>query len=310
MRRRRKQSRPRGTPNYAERASSWSSLYPFASHWMSFPEGRMHYVDEGEGPVLLFSHGNPTWSFYWRELIQAFRGKYRTIAVDHLGCGLSDRVSPKKYRYRLEDRIRNLTELVERLDLRQVTLIAHDWGGAIGMGTATRIPERFARFVLMNTAAFRMNFCPKRIAVGRSLIGRIAIQRFNAFARAATQMTMVHQERMTPEVRSAYLEPYNTWHNREAIWRFVRDIPRSAKDPSYRTLSEVEQGLPQFAKYPICLVWGMHDWCFTPAFLERFEKFYPEAESHRLDAGHYVVEDAFEQIEPILESFFERNPVF
>ena len=90
----------------------------------------------------------------------------------------------------------------------------------------------------------------------------------------------------------------------------VTPVPlRSVYDNS--DLSQnVEQGLPQFAKYPICLVWGMHDWCFTPAFLERFEQFYPEAESHRLDAGHYVVEDAFEQIEPILESFFEHNPVF
>ena len=112
-------------------------------------------------------HGNPTWSFYWRNLILALRERYRVVAVDHIGCGLSDKPAAGDYSYRLAQRVADLGELVEKLDLRQITLVAHDWGGAIGMGAAVAAPERFARFVLMNTAAFRMSHCPWSIRACR-----------------------------------------------------------------------------------------------------------------------------------------------
>ena len=125
-------------------AHDWRSLYPFQSHEVTLDGHRCHYLDEGSGPVLLMVHGNPTWSFYWRNLILALRDRFRIVAVDHIGCGLSDKPAADDYSYRLARRVADLGQLIEKLDLRQITLVAHDWGGAIGMGAAVAAPERFA----------------------------------------------------------------------------------------------------------------------------------------------------------------------
>lgn len=290
--------------------SDWQSLYPFQSHEITLRSGlRYHYLDEGRGPVLLMSHGNPTWSFYWRDLILALSGRYRVVAVDHIGCGLSEKPSAKQYSFRLDRRAADLNELIEKLDLREITLVAHDWGGAIGMGAAVAAPDRFSRFVLMNTAAFRMSTCPTAIRLCRIPgFGPLAVQGLNLFVRAALRSTVCKHERMTPAVKAAYKAPYDSWHNREAVLRFVLDIPMSPTHPTYTTLVKIEQGLAQFAQHPVCLIWGMEDWCFTPEFLDRFLGFFPRAEVHRLSgAGHYVVEDAHEQIAPIIEAFVGRQ---
>ncbi len=289
--------------------ADWRSLYPFASRVLQLGGHRYHYVDEGQGDVLLLVHGNPTWSFYWRELIRALSPKVRLIAVDHIGCGLSDK--PRDYPYRLAQHIDNLGQLVERLDLQDVTLLAHDWGGPIGLGAALERPERFARFVMFNSAAFRSTQIPWRIRLCRTpLLGRLAVQGLNGFARAALRMAVVDRKRMTRQVRAGLLAPYDTWHNRQAIYRFVEDIPLSPRHPSHATLLGIEQKLPRLAAHPWLFIWGMRDWCFTPHFLDRFLTFFPAAEVHRLaDAGHYVVEDAHERIVPIVDAFLQRHPL-
>jgi len=290
---------------------AWRSLYPFGSHRIDLDGLRYHYLDEGAGPTLLLVHGNPTWSFYWRELVLAFRGRCRVVVPDHIGCGLSDKPGRREYPYTLARRVADVGRLVEALDLKQITLLAHDWGGAIGMGAAMVAPERFARFVLMNTAAFRSRRCPLRIRVCRApLLGRLAVQGLNLFARAALRMAVCRRERITPAVRAGLLAPYDSWRHRTAIHRFVVDIPLRPRHPSYRTLAEIEAGLSRFDRHPICLIWGMRDWCFTPAFLDRFLEIFPKAEVHRLaEAGHYVVEDAHERIAPIVEEFLRNHPL-
>ncbi len=290
-------------------APIWRELYPFESHDAEVAGRRMHYLDEGTGPPLLMVHGNPTWSFYWRNLVTAFRERYRVIVPDHIGCGLSDKPKIGQYDFRLASRIADLTSLVEQLDLQDVTLLAHDWGGAIGMGTAVKIPTRFRRFVLFNTAAFAGGRCPLRIRVCRTpILGQVAVQGLNLFARAAIGMAVRRHERMTPQVRAGLLAPYDSWSNRTAVHRFVTDIPLARTHPSCGALREIEEGLGQFRKSPICLIWGMRDWCFTPKYLDRFLEFFPEATVHRFnDAGHYVIEDAHEEIVPMLEEFFMQT---
>jgi haloalkane dehalogenase len=263
----------------------------------------MHYLDEGNGQTLLLVHGNPTWSFHWRELIVALRGKLRLVAPDHIGCGLSDK--PQQYSYRLARHVDNLIEFIEKLNLADITLLAQDWGGAIGLGAAIARPDRFARFVLFNTAAFRSTWMPWRIGVCRTpLLGTLAVRGLNAFVRAALRMAVEKGDRLTPAVRAGIAAPYDTWSNRVAVDRFVKDIPMSPSHPSYETLKRIEEGLPRLADKPFQFIWGMRDWCFTPAFLDRFVYFFPQAEVHRLaDAGHWVVEDAHEQIASLVAGF-------
>ncbi len=289
-------------------APAWRELYPFESHYLSVGGHRLHYLDEGQGPTLLLVHGNPTWSFYFREMVLALRDRYRLVVPDHVGMGLSDKPALGQYSFRLAQRCDDLRALVEHLDLKDITLVAHDWGGAIGLGTAVDVPERFGRFVLMNTAAFRSDRIPWKINLCRiPLLGRFAVQGLNLFVRAATRLTMVHRERMTPAVRAGYLAPYDSWRNRLAVIQFVLDIPMTPSHPTHATLEKIERGLSRFAELPVCLIWGMRDWCFDEHFLERFLDFFPGAETHRLEeVGHYVVEDAHERIVPILEEFLTK----
>ena len=290
-----------GSPGDLRRG--FASEYPFDSHSVDIDGLQYHYVDEGTGPVLLCVHGNPTWSFAWRKIVQEFSDTHRVIAVDHIGCGLSEK--PQDWPYRLENHIANLQTFIQKLDLSDISLVAHDWGGAIGMGAAGRMPERFRRFTLMNTAAFRSTAIPWRIAVCRiPVFGAIALRGLNGFSRAALFMAVEKHDRMTAAVKRGYLAPYNSWRNRIGVHRFVQDIPLHPSHPSYETLLSVEQGLAQFRNHPVQLIWGTRDWCFTTDFHDQFLDHFPEAESLLIeDAGHYVFEDAPEQILPALRRF-------
>ena len=284
--------------------------YPFDSHFFTLADGlRYHYVDEQNAaenrPVLLMVHGNPTWSYFWRNLITSFRDRFRCIAVDHIGCGLSDKPDEDEYPFTLERRITDLVQLVEHLDLKRITLIAHDWGGAIGMGAAVRLPERFEQFVFMNTAAFRSTQCPMRIRLCRlPILGRLAIQGLNLFSLGTLWMASANPKNLTPEVRSALLAPYNSWSRRLAVYRFVQDIPLSPRHPSYETLLKIEESLSLFRERRVCLIWGMLDWCFSPEYLKQFLQFFPEADVHRLEKAHHLLlEDAPEEVAVALETF-------
>lgn len=288
--------------------------YPFEPHffpqpWLEHPERELlqHFVDEGphSAPPVLFVHGNPTWSFAWRRSIRALRGDYRCIAPDHIGCGLSDK--PQAYAYRLEQHVTNLERLVLDLDLSNITLVVHDWGGPIGFGFARRHPGRIARLVVTNTGAFPVERMPWRLAVCRvPLFGTLAIRGFNAFARAATLMAT--EKPLSPEARRGYLLPYDSWSNRVATLRFVEDIPMSPEHPSFAELRAIEKALPLFREKPMALLWGECDWCFSPTFRREWERRFPAARVQLFQhAGHYLFEDAAEGVVDAIQEFL-RSP--
>ena len=247
----------------------WRSLYPFESRWLFVDGRRLHYLDEGPRDAertLLFVHGNPTWSFHWRRLIESLRGEYRCVAPDHLGCGLSD-LQPRPLR--LADHIANLQKLVETLDLRRVTLVAQDWGGAIGLGTLLAERERFERIVLFNTGAFRPWFIPWRIRACRGpLLGRADGAGRQRLLAGGAHDDAGPQGGLEPAVRAGYLAPYNSWRRRAAVYQFVRDIPSNDRHPTWQTLEAIERKLPQMADLPTLLVWGERDWCFNTRCLD------------------------------------------
>ncbi len=280
--------------------------YPFSTSFIDLNGLKYHYLDEGKGKPIVMLHGNPTWSFYYRHLVTGLKGNYRIIVPDHMGCGMSDK--PQKYNYRLAQHINNLEILLEKLRLKDITLVLHDWGGAIGMGWAIRHPERVKGIVVLNTAAFLLPRIPFRINICRvPILGDIAVRGFNAFAVLATYMACKKKERMTPEVKAGYLAPYNNYANRVAILKFVQDIPLTPADHSYSLMKSIERGLSNFKNHPVLIIWGGKDFCFNNRFLQRWKYFFPKAEIKKIpDAGHYVVEDAWEKIIPWMKDFLKR----
>jgi haloalkane dehalogenase len=275
--------------------------YPFAPHYLELQGLRYHYVDEGQGEPLLCVHGNPTWSFYWRRLISEFSPERRVIAPDHIGMGRSDK--PQDYRYRLGQHISNLEALIYHLNLRDITLVVHDWGGPIGLGVAARHPDRFKRLVITNTAAFRAPILPWMLGLVRTPgVGDLLVRGLNAFV-----LGTVHLARARPlsaAARAGYLAPYDSWANRVAVLRFVQDIPMHAGHPSYPDLVELERGLPRLRDKPIQLFWGEKDFIFSPYFLRRFQEWFPEARVRSLpQAGHLLTEDAPEELVGTLREF-------
>ncbi len=264
---------------------------------------RYHYLDEGKGETLLMLHGNPTWSFYYRNLIKGLKDKYRCVVPDHIGCGLSDK--PQVYNYTLAQHIDNLEYFIDQLQLKDITLVMHDWGGAIGMGYAVRHPENIKRLAIFNTAAFLSDRIPFSINLCRlPVIGPVAIRCFNAFAGLAVLRACKDRTRMTDKVKQGYLAPYNNYANRVANLRFVQDIPMRPDVPSYPIVKYIEGRLSLFRDRPIMIMWGKKDFCFDDYYLARWKNIYPEAIVHEIeDAGHYVVEDAYERIIPWMRNF-------
>ena len=276
--------------------------YPFESHFMSINENKLHYVDVGTGEVILMLHGNPTWSFFYRNLAKTFSKNYRVIVPDHIGCGLSDK--PQDFSYTLESHIENIEKLVQELKLENITLIVHDWGGAIGMGLATRHPNLIKKVVIMNTAAFVSPYIPARINILRNPIGEWAIRAFNGFAFPATFMTTT--KKLSPLVKKGFILPYHNFESRIATAKFVQDIPMNESHSSFSTLKEIENKLPSL-KMPILLLWGEKDFCFTTKFLERWKEFFPEAKSRIFpNAGHYLIEDEEPEITNEIATFLKQ----
>lgn len=280
------------------------ALYPFASHTFAQPGGLQHFLDEGprDAPVVVMLHGNPTWSFYYRDVVQTLSPHLRCIVPDHLGCGLS--AKPQDWSYRLADHIENVERLLAHLGIQRYSLIVHDWGGAIGMGVATRAPERVEKLVVLNTAAFPGVKIPFRIGVCRwPLLGEWLVRRLNAFAGPATKMTTVRP--LSADLRAAYLWPYRSWHDRIAVARFVQDIPLEADHPSRPTLDAIAEGLENLRRCPMLIAWGGRDWCFHDAFYAEWRRRFPEATTvYQTNAGHYVLEDAKQPVLAAIRAHF------
>lgn len=289
-------------------------LYPFASRWFDQPGGRMHYLDEGQGPPVVMLHGNPTWSFYFRRLVTELRGTHRVIVPDHLGCGRSDKPGDERYTYTLASRIDDVERLLAQLGVvRDVTLVLHDWGGMIGMGWAHRHAEAMRRFVILNTGAFPLPAAkplPFTLKLARNWrIGEWLVRRWNFFAGAAARWCATRRP-LPPDVRAMLLSPYDSWEHRIATIRFVQDIPLGPQDRAWPVVTAIADGLGRFVDHPMLICWGMQDFVFDHHFLAEWQRRFPKAAVHRFDdCGHYILEDAADEVAQLVHEFVAKHPV-
>jgi haloalkane dehalogenase len=274
---------------------------------------RLAYRDEGQGDPVVMVHGNPTWSFYFRDLAAGLRDRYRVIVPDHIGCGLSDKPGDDRYEYTLESRARDLETLLDHLGLtRDITLVLHDWGGMIGMTWASWYPARVRRLVVLNTAAFLLppdRKLPWQLRLVRNpLLGPLLVRGLNLFSRGAVRSCVVKP--LAPEVKAGYLAPYDSWANRISVLRFVQDIPLRPGDRAYGLVRSVMEGLHRFQGLPLLLCWGEKDFVFDEQFLGEWLLRFPSAEVHRFpQAGHFVLEDAGAEVLALVREFLSRHPI-
>jgi haloalkane dehalogenase len=281
-------------------------LYPFASHWLDTPAGRLHYVDEGPRDAttaVICVHGNPTWSFFYRDVVKALAKNHRVIAVDHLGCGLSDK--PQDFSYRLADHIDHLAKLVSTVTQPKLHFIVHDWGGPIGLAVAEKFADRVGRLVVMNTAAFP-GPCPFRIRVCRwPVLGPLLVRGLNGFAGPAAFMAV--EKPLSQEVKRGFLYPYRSWADRVAVLRFVQDIPLEPQHPTAPTLQALEAGLEKLRHKPMLLAWGLRDFCFSSVYLVEWRRRFPQAEVREYPhSGHYLLEDTGPELVSVIGEFIGR----
>jgi pimeloyl-ACP methyl ester carboxylesterase len=287
-------------------------LYPFKRNWLEIEGLRLHFLDEGRGEAVVAVHGNPTWSFYYRDLVRGLRGGHRVVVPDHMGCGLSDKPGDDQYDYTLSRRIDDFGRLMDELELSGINLVVHDWGGMIGLGWAVRNPERVNRLVILNTAAFHLPqskpFPWQLWMVRDTPLGPLMVRGFNAFSRGASHVACT-RKRLSRELRDAYCAPYDSWGDRIATLRFVQDIPLRPGDRGYDIVSDTAARLEVFRDRPVLVCWGDKDFVFDHHFLEEWQRIYPSAEIHRFsDCGHYILEDASDEIIPLIRNFLNSTP--
>ena len=276
--------------------------FPFESRFVEIGGARLHYVDEGAGPILVMLHGNPTWSFVYRHLIKALRNRTRCIAVDLAGFGLSD--PPQDFSFLPAEQAELIAGFLDRLDIRDATLIAHDWGGPIGLAAMLRTQRRIAGLCLGNTWAWPVNgdfhfeWFSKLMG---GPIGRFGTNRHAIFINGLLPASMKRRKLSDAEMH-AYRAPFANGRTRRPMHVFPQQIT-AARD----WLAELEQGVRRF-EGPVRLVWPENDIAFRDKELKRWQEIFPRASIARIpQCGHFLWEDAPDDCLAAIEAWLPRS---
>jgi haloalkane dehalogenase len=288
---------------------SWRELYPFTPKYFDRKGLRMHYIDEGAGDPIVFVHGNPWWSFCYRDYLAALKKTNRVVAFDHIGMGLSSKPDELNYRFTLQSRVDDMEALLDSLKLDKISLVLHDWGGMIGGAWAAKNHERVSRLVIFNTLSFLPTgySFPWQLKVARSPLGGLLVRGGNLFVTGGVA-TCFTRRRPIDDERQGYYFPSGDPANRLAVHRFVQDIPLTPDDAAYQLCQWTGDHLHKLQEKPARIIWGGKDFVFTTPFLEDWKRRFPKAEVTLLpDAGHLVFDDARDEVLPLVTSFLSRQ---
>ena len=277
-----------------------NELFPFESQYADIAGAQVHYIDEGDGPVFLCLHGNPTWSFLYRHIVQGLRDQFRCIALDYPGFGLS--TAPAGYGYTVREHAQVVEAFVEQLDLRDITLMVQDWGGPIGLWGAGRQPDRFRAFVIGNTWAWPTEDRATKVfskTLGSATVGRFLVERADVFTNVFLR-SGIQRKKLTLDEQFMYKRPHPTPESRVPVHVMPREILAAGE-----FLSEVEQGLARLTDKPALIVWGDKDQAFKTPQRLRFERTFPNHQTEiLLGASHFIEEDAPDEIVAAIQSWW------
>ena len=265
--------------------------YPFTPHFHTLRAGKMHYIDEGTGETIVMVHGTPTWSFLYRKIIRRLSQKYRCIAPDHLGFGLSDK--PDNFTYTPEEHARNLEQFITDLGLKDITLVVHDFGGPIGLSYALRHPENVRRVVIMNTFMWSLSgdahFRQASKILGGT-IGQLLYKHLNFSPRVMLKMSYYDKSKLTKKIHEQYLNPFPTPQSRTSTAVLAKELIGSSAWFDF-----LWQRRTAIAGIPTLLLWGMNDTAFRPTELAKFESFLTNSTTMKIpNCGHFVQEECEE----------------
>jgi haloalkane dehalogenase len=281
--------------------------YPFRSRWADLPQGRMHYVGEGKGDVVLFVHGTPTWSFEFRHLIKALSSGHRCISPDHLGFGLSER--PVTADYTPEAHADRLRAFVAKMGLDRFTLVVHDYGGPIGLPLALADRSPVERLILLNTWMWPFDDDPDLVRKGKlagGTFGRFLYRYANASLRLLMPSAYGDRSKLTKAIHRQYLEVFRDREARVLVLHALARAILESRDFYARLYSRADR----LRGMPALIVWGMKDIAFQPPQLARWLALLPEAEVCRLEsAGHWPHEEEPEEVTRAVGAFLRRHPV-
>lgn len=276
-------------------------LFPFESRWLEWEDTKIHYIDEGEGPPILFLHGNPTWSFLYRGIIIRLKKNFRCIALDYPGFGLSP--SPMAYRHTPEEHADVVKKAVQLLDLTDLTVMGHDWGGPIGMSLALEETSRIRSLVMGNTwywptAALHLKAFSWAMSTG--YMQGLILKR-NLIVDRLIPVGVKH--RLAPEVLEHYRGPFPTPDRRAGPAELVRQLTLSSN-----WLAQVESEVRRrLGHIPLLLTWGIEDLAYTPAFMDTFRKDFPKTRAVRLEAKHFIQEDTPGEVSQAIRDFLSSG---
>ena len=274
--------------------------YPFKHHYFKVNDTTMHYVDEGEGAVLLFVHGTPSWSFEFRNVIKFLSKKYRCIAIDHIGFGLSEK--PAKYDYTVQNHTASLLKLITHLQLNQFTMLVHDFGGIIGLAAAEQIPEKIKGLVILNTWCRSIQDEPEykkmKMILGSPLMP-LLYRYLNFSAKYILPAAFGERSRLTPEIHQHFLRPFSKASERKGTIAFAKSLLR---DQDY--YASVGKKLTILKDKPVLIIWGMKDEFITEKHLLWVQEQFPGSKVVRYDdAGHFVLEEKSVVAGPVIAEF-------
>ena len=283
----------------------FGGTFPFEARYLRAGKTSLHYLDEGPSGSrpLLFLHGNPTWSYLWRRPVAELSERgHRCVAFDHMGFGRSEK-PPRLSAYTLERHVENALAVIDELDLQDVTLVAHDWGGPIGLGAMLERAERLRAVVLMNTWAWELpSWLPPFIREFRTEgLGEILALGGNLFVESAIPGGMARRD-LDPMMMEAYRAPFPDYWSRAGTLAFQRDIPLTERDSSAPLISSIHERLPQL-DVPVLLVWGMRD-PHSARLSRPVARAVPACRERRARGRlHYVVEDRPDAVIGAIERF-------
>jgi pimeloyl-ACP methyl ester carboxylesterase len=285
-------------------AQTWldTTLYPFENKYLRLEAGNMHYVDEGQGEVILFVHGTPTWSFLYRDFIRTLSKDYRCIAIDHLGFGLSDK--PESFAGTPEAHSKNLSEFMKKLDLQRVTFVVHDFGGPIGLGAGIENAERIERVVLFNTWLWAVNEekdAQKVDKIINSWMGKFLYLNMNFSPKVLLKKGFKDPKQLSKKVHQQYIQPFPDKASRQPLLTLGKSLVGS---------SDWYQGqwenLDKLTSKKWLILWGADDQFITLKYLQKWKERIPAATALEYSCGHFVQEEQTEESISAIANFMQQ----